>query len=110
MAEYLSKGYKVLAGKYHDHIVGFRQLGLMTGIEFRTENYGLLFTKAAYQSGLFTLYSNNDKRVCQLLPPLIIGKEQVDEIIHKIDIAIPKLKLYNIAFSIKEFIDNLKVF
>ncbi len=107
MAERLYKGFEVLKKKHPKYIKGFRQLGLMTGIEFYKEKHGLLFTKAAYESGMFSLYSNNDMRVCQLLPPLIITGEQVDEILEKIDNAVSKLKLYSMAFSVKEFLEHL---
>jgi putrescine aminotransferase len=107
MAERLHKGFEVLKKKHPKYIKGFRQLGLMTGIEFYKEKHGLLFTKAAYESGMFSLYSNNDMRVCQLLPPLIITEEQADEILEKIDKAVSKLKLYSMAFSVKEFLEHL---
>jgi len=107
MAEHLQNGFEKLKKKHPKYIKGFRQLGLMAGIEFYQEKHGLLFTKAAYESGMFSLYSNNDMRVCQLLPPLIITEEQADEILEKIDKAVSKLKFYSMAFSVKEFIDNL---
>jgi acetylornithine/succinyldiaminopimelate/putrescine aminotransferase len=107
MSDLLKTGFDKLKIKHAKYIANFRQLGLMAGIEFHEEKLGLLFTKAAYESGMFSLYSNNDMRVCQLLPPLIIEKEQVDEILDKIDKAIGKLKFYNMAFSVKEFIENL---
>ncbi len=107
IAGHLQTGFEKLKKKHPKYIKGFRQLGLMAGIEFYQEKYGLLFTKAAYESGMFSLYSNNDMRVCQLLPPLIITEEQADEILEKMDKAVSKLKFYSMAFSIKEFIDNL---
>ena len=107
MAERLNKGFEILKKKHPKYIKDFRQLGLMTGIEFYKEKHGLLFTKAAYESGMFSLYSNNDIRVCQLLPPLIITGEQADEILEKIDNAVSKLKLYSMAFSVKEFLEHL---
>jgi len=107
IAEHLHTGFEKLKKKHPKYIKGFRQLGLMAGIEFYQEKHGLLFTKAAYESGMFSLYSNNDMRVCQLLPPLIITEKQADEILEKMDKAVSKLKFYSMAFSIKEFIDNL---
>jgi len=107
MAKYLEQGYAVLLDKHRKHIAAFRQLGLMTGIVFHDQKYGPLFTKAAYEVGMFSLYANNDPRVCQLLPPLIINKEQVDEILEKIDKAIGKLKLYAVAYRVKESIGKI---
>ena len=99
IAEHLRQGYAGLQKKHKKTVAGFRQLGLMTGIEFHDEQYGPLFTKAAYESGMFALYANNDQRVCQLLPPLIITEEQADEILEKTDKALGKLKLYKVAFK-----------
>ncbi len=79
----------------------------MTGIEFYDAGHGPLFTKAAYESGMFALYANNDQRICQLRPPLIITKEQVDEIITKTDKALGKLKLYSLAVNTKASIKNI---
>jgi len=107
IAGHLQAGFEKLKKKHPKYIKSFRQIGLMTGIEFYQEKHGLLFTKAAYESGMFSLYSNNDMRVCQLLPPLIITEEQADEILEKIDKAVSKLKFYSMAFGMKEFIDNL---
>ena len=106
IATLLEKGYTRLLKKHKKYIAGFRQLGLMTGIEFHEEKHGPLFTKAAYECGMFSLYSNNDQRVCQLLPPLIITGDQAEEILDKTDKAIGKLKLYSAAYTIKESIGN----
>ncbi|WP_224490931.1 aspartate aminotransferase family protein [Robertkochia flava] len=107
MAGRLAEGYEMLRNKHKKYIAGFRQLGLMTGIEFYKEDHGLLFTKAAYESGMFSLYANNDRRVCQLLPPLIITREQVEEIIEKTDKAIGKLRLYSATYSARESLKNI---
>jgi acetylornithine/succinyldiaminopimelate/putrescine aminotransferase len=42
-------------------------------------------TKACYDHGILAIYANNDKRVCQLLPPLIIDNHTALEIIDRID-------------------------
>jgi putrescine aminotransferase len=107
MADRFRRGFAGLKKKYPHYIKDFRQLGLMMGIEFYKEKHGLLFTKAAYESGMFSLYANNDMHVCQLLPPLIITEIQVDEVLKIIDRAVSKLKFYNVAFGVKTFIDRI---
>ncbi len=107
MAGRFHRGFEALKKKYPHYIRGFRQLGLMMGIEFYKEKHGLLFTKAAYESGMFSLYANNDMHVCQLLPPLIITEKQVDEVLEKIDKSVSKLKFYSMAYGIKEFIERI---
>ena len=107
MGEYMSKGLSALVSKHPKYLESFNQLGLMIGIRFSKEKYSLLFTKAAYESGLWALYANNDKHMVQMLPPLIINENHVEEIIEKIDKAISKLKYYKIAFNIKEILNKL---
>lgn len=107
MGAYLKKGLESLVKKHPKYMESFNQLGLMFGLRFTQEKYSLLFTKAAYESGLWALYANNDKRMVQMLPPLIINEKHVEEIIEKTDKAISKLKYYKIAFSIKEVIDKI---
>jgi len=107
MGEYMQKGLSALAAKHPKYMESFNQIGLMIGLRFTKEKYSLLFTKAAYDSGLWALYANNDKKMVQMLPPLIINENHVEEIIDKIDKAISKLKYYKIAFSIKEVLNKL---
>ena len=103
----LAEGFTALQKKYPKYLTGFNRLGMMIGLCFTEEKYSLLFTKAAYESGMWALYANNNKHNVQMLPPLIITKEQADEIIEKTDKALSKLKLYNFAFSIKEIFNKL---
>jgi acetylornithine/succinyldiaminopimelate/putrescine aminotransferase len=103
----LAEGFTTLQKKYPKYLTGFNRLGMMIGLRFTEEKYSLLFTKAAYESGMWALYANNDKHNVQMLPPLIITKEQADEIIEKTDKALSKLKIYNFAFGIKEIFNKL---
>ncbi len=107
LAGYFAQGFERIKNKYPKTVAGFRQLGLMMGIEFKDETYGPLFTKAAYDSGMLAIYANNDKRVVQILPPLIIDKTQADEILEKTEHAIRRLKLYKPAFDLAGFLGKL---
>ncbi len=107
LARYFARGFERIKNKYPKTVTGFRQLGLMMGIEFKDETYGPLFTKAAYDVGMLAIYANNDKRVVQLLPPLIIEQKHADEILDKIERAIQRLKLYKPVFDIAEFLGKL---
>lgn len=49
------------------------------------EHCGPLFTKAAYDNGLLSVYANNDTRVAQLLPPLTIDRSLSEEILERVD-------------------------
>jgi acetylornithine/succinyldiaminopimelate/putrescine aminotransferase len=85
LAVIFKDGFEELKVKYPRILVGLRQLGLMMGIEMVNDNCGPIMTKACYDNGILAIYANNDKRVCQLLPPLIIDKKVAEEIIRGID-------------------------
>ena len=78
-------GFDALKKKHPKILTGLRQLGLMMGMEMVNDNCGPIMTKACYDHGILAIYANNDKRVCQLLPPLIIDNQTALEIIEKID-------------------------
>jgi len=74
-----------LKEKHPAILVGLRQLGLMMGIEMVNEHCGPLFTKAGFDSGILSVYANNDTRIAQLLPPLIVDRSLAEEIIKRVD-------------------------
>lgn len=79
------EGFNGLQKKHPRILKGLRQLGLMMGIEMANDTCGPIMTKACYDHGILAIYANNDRRVCQLLPPLIIDNRTALEIIEKID-------------------------
>ena len=88
LAGIFEKGFARLQKKHPKILAGLRQLGLMMGIEMVNEDCGPLMTKACYDQGILAIYANNNKRVCQLLPPLIIDNHVAGEIISGIDTAL----------------------
>lgn len=98
----LEKSLRVLIKKHNGIFKGIRRKGLMIGLVFRDELTGRVMTKAAYDAGLLLIYANNDPSVCQMLPPLTIGTEDIGMIISLLDNAmsrarklIPVVKLKN---------------
>ena len=88
LAHCFSDQIEMLREKHPTFLLGLRQLGLMMGIELKDELCGPLLSKTAYDNGLLMVYANNDSRVCQLLPPLTMALEQVDEVIDRLDKAL----------------------
>ena len=74
--------------RHPEILVGLRQLGLMMGIEMPNEQCGPLFSKAAYDNGVLSVFAKNDPRVAQLLPPLIIDSTLAEEILERVDKAL----------------------
>ncbi len=85
LAAIFRNGFSELKMKHPNILTGLRQLGLMMGIEMVNDNCGPILTKSCYDHGILAIYANNDKRVCQLLPPLIIDKKTVYEILKGVD-------------------------
>jgi acetylornithine/succinyldiaminopimelate/putrescine aminotransferase len=47
-----------------------------------------VLSKTCYDEGVLSVYANNNTRVSQLLPPLIIEKPVAEEIIERVDRAL----------------------
>jgi putrescine aminotransferase len=92
MALLFARGFGELAKSHSRLLVGLRQLGLMMGIEMLDEPAGPLFSKAAYEEGLLSVYANNDPRVAQLLPPLISDEALGEEILARVDRALGRVE------------------
>jgi acetylornithine/succinyldiaminopimelate/putrescine aminotransferase len=90
MAGVFAEGFARLRQK-HPHLVKLRQIGLMMGIEMINEYCGPLFTKAAYDNGFLSIYANNDTRVAQFLPPLIVDRAIAAELILRVDSALAQV-------------------
>lgn len=93
LAGLFEAGFRELQPRYPDVLAGLRQKGLMMGIELVHDAYGPLFTKAAFDHGLLSIYAGNYPRVAQLLPPLIIDRPLVDEILERVDAALGQVRL-----------------
>ena len=93
LADLFGAGFQDLKLRHGDVLVGLRQKGLMMGIELAHDAYGPLFTKAAFDQGLLAIYAGNYPRVVQLLPPLIIDRPLVGEILARVDGALGQVRL-----------------
>ncbi|MDD5447561.1 MAG: aspartate aminotransferase family protein [Actinomycetota bacterium] len=85
MASLFEKGLLELKAKYPELLVEVRQKGLMIGLKMATEWCGPMLTLAGFQNGILTIYANNDTSISQILPPLIIKKEEALEVIERLD-------------------------
>lgn len=88
LAAFFREGFVALQAKHPRLVVRLRQLGLMMGIEMVNEYCGPLFSKAAYDNGLLSVYAYNDSRVAQFLPPLNIDLPLAEEILRRVDAAL----------------------
>jgi acetylornithine/succinyldiaminopimelate/putrescine aminotransferase len=88
IAAFFAEGFEGLKKRHPEILVKLRQLGLMMGIEMVNEQCGPLFSKAAYDNGLLSVYANNNTRVAQLLPPLTTDQTLAGEILERVDRAL----------------------
>jgi acetylornithine/succinyldiaminopimelate/putrescine aminotransferase len=88
LAQIFKTGFEVLKKKHPEILIGLRQLGLMMGIEMINESCGPVLSKTLYDNGILSVYANNDTRVSQLLPPLIIDQPLAEEILERVDKAL----------------------
>ena len=63
----------------------------MMGIEMAHPACGPLFSKAAYDHGVLSVYANNDTRVAQFLPPLIVDRSLATELLERVDAALSQV-------------------
>ncbi len=88
IADLFRQGFEELKARHPKILVRLRQLGMMMGIEMSHPQAGPVFSRAAYEAGLLSVFAYNDPRVAQLLPPLIIDRPLAEEIIGRVDAAL----------------------
>jgi acetylornithine/succinyldiaminopimelate/putrescine aminotransferase len=77
-----------LAERFRDGFDGLpfelRQRGLMMGLAFAEEGAGMVAAAAFYKAGIFAVWANNDPKVLQFLPPLVLSDTEADDLIGRI--------------------------
>jgi acetylornithine/succinyldiaminopimelate/putrescine aminotransferase len=91
LAERLSTGFMQLQERYPEVLIEVRQRGLMIGLVFPDESSGPMMTKLLYEEGVLAIYANNDQRVLQFLPPLIMTDLEAEEVLGALDRALANL-------------------
>lgn len=78
----------------HSEIREVRRLGMFMGIVFDSPETCLVLVRALFDRGIFAVYANNDRRVLQFLPPLIVTEEQSREIMDTVADALFALRKF----------------
>jgi len=108
IAERFKQGFEKLMDNHKGFLIGLRQMGLMMGIEMKDELCGPVLTKTAYDEGILMVYANNDKSVCQCLPPLTMTSEEVDIVFKKLDKAFKSARNLRKLYGAKQKMDKFK--
>lgn len=91
LAERLAGGFEQLQTRYPETLVEIRQLGLMIGLAFPDESCGPFMTRLLFDQGVLAIYANNDPRILQFLPPLIMDDLEAEEALGALDRALAAL-------------------
>jgi len=91
MADLFREKLNSLAERYPASGLRVRGLGLMMGLEFKDEISSLFMVKLLYDRGVFVVYSGNDPRVIQFLPPLRITKDEAASVLESVEGALAAL-------------------
>jgi len=73
--------------KFGNLITEIRGRGLMLGVEFIEDRYGIESTIRMINNGIFADFCGNNEKTIKLMPPLVINDEEVDEILTRLDTA-----------------------
>ena len=63
---------------------GLRRRGMMMGLAFPAPDAAVMAAKMFFDAGLFAVWAENDRSVLQFLPPLILGDDEVEDIIARV--------------------------
>ena len=82
MGDYLREQLQKLQ-KRHKSIVDVRVLGLMVGVELNSSELAKTTVKKMMERGV--IINRTHEKVLRFLPPYVIGKAHVDEVVEKLD-------------------------
>ncbi len=91
MSRYLQENILRIAKRYENVECRVRGMGLMMGLEFPDEISSMLMLKLLFDRGVYLVYSGNDPRVLQFLPPLIIREKEAEKVLKAIDASLKTL-------------------
>lgn len=93
MADLFAVGFAELLETHQGILVETRQRGLMMALKLASPQLGPLFTRIGFDAGLLAIYANNDPSAVQILPPLIIQAEQVQQVLGLLDGILAQMKV-----------------
>jgi putrescine aminotransferase len=81
MGSRFAAGFEKMREQFPELVAGHRQIGLMMALDLQDDRLGPLMTLALGKAGVLAIFSDFRPRAIQVLPPLIITAEQVDEVL-----------------------------
>jgi putrescine aminotransferase len=84
MGDRFASGFAHLKTR-HPIVTGWRQRGLMIGLEMADERLGPLMSIGLARNGVLAVFANHRPGTVQIMPPLIIRPEEVDFVLEALD-------------------------
>ena len=97
-------GVRLVAGLHrikeaHPEVIAeVRHLGLMTGLKYTEDGYGVRMSHQLSRHGVLAIYSGNEPSVMRLMPSLVITAEEIDFLLEAIDAAVTDL-VHGVGFE-----------
>jgi acetylornithine/succinyldiaminopimelate/putrescine aminotransferase len=91
VGERLRAGLAELVERHPDRLASERGLGLMRALETRSDAHGLELTKQCFAHGLLALFAFNHQSTLQIMPPLVIGAGEIDEVLARLEDAVSSM-------------------
>ncbi|MDO8616308.1 MAG: aminotransferase class III-fold pyridoxal phosphate-dependent enzyme [Dehalococcoidia bacterium] len=91
MGDRFAAGFAGLREKHPAILKGWNQRGLMIGLIFANADCGPRLSRALAKRGVIAVFSGFNRHILQLMPPLIIQPEEVDEVLDALDGAIAEV-------------------
>ena len=88
MGQRFAKGLAALKKKHPRIVSEVRQRGLMIGLDMANDMCGPLVVRAMGQHGVISIFAHLRPSTLQIMPPLIIKAEEVDEVLDALDISL----------------------
>ncbi|HEY7629477.1 MAG TPA: aminotransferase class III-fold pyridoxal phosphate-dependent enzyme [Thermoleophilaceae bacterium] len=88
MGSRLAAGLDELVARYPECLAGRHGLGLMQALDTHSDRLGFELTKACFGHGLLAIFAFNKQSTLQIMPPLVISAEEVDEVLERLDSAV----------------------
>ncbi|MGZ6620529.1 MAG: class-III pyridoxal-phosphate-dependent aminotransferase [Gaiellaceae bacterium] len=88
MGSRLAAGLDELVTRHPEQLAERHGLGLMQALETHSDQLGFELTKACFRHGLLAIFAFNHQATLQIMPPLVISAEDVDEVLERLDDAV----------------------
>jgi len=85
MGQRFEDGLAALREKYPEVLKGLNRRGLMIGVVMSHKDCGMLMARALAARGVIAVYAHYNPHILQLMPPLVIQPEEVDEVLDAFD-------------------------